>query len=179
MKFIEQAALSLALVLAAASAAHAQSTPQAAQDVTVQLSAARIVAAPGGAETRASADAAKPGEVIEYRAVYRNNDKTTARVVQATLPVPAGTEYLAASASPQPGLRASLDGQRYDAVPLMRRVKRADGQTVDVAVPAAEYRFLRWNLGDLAAQREAVVSARVRVQANESVASAAVAAPIK
>jgi uncharacterized repeat protein (TIGR01451 family) len=142
-------------------------------EIGVRLVAARIVApnVEGGRETRASAESAKPGDVIEYRADYRNAGKSTVRAVQATLPIPPGTELLAGSATPGTGLRASLDGKAYQALPLMRRVKRADGQSVEVPVPLAEYRFLRWDLGDLAAQRETSVSARVRVSTGDIVAT--------
>lgn len=147
--------------------------PAPAHELGVRLVAARIVApsAEVNRETRASADSAKPGDVIEYRADYRNAGKSTARAVLATLPIPPGTEYIAGTAAPGAGLRASLDGKVYQALPLMRRVKRADGQTVDVPVPLAEYRFLRWDLGDLAAQRESSVSARVRVATGDLVAT--------
>lgn len=145
---------------------------QAGNDVTVALDASRIVAHAQG-ESRADAASAKPGDVIEYRAVYRNAGRSAARAVSATLPIPAGTEYVASSASPRLALRASLDGKRYDPVPLMRRVKRADGQTVEQPVPLAEYRFLRWDLGDLAPQKDSTVSARVRVQAGDVIAAAA------
>jgi uncharacterized repeat protein (TIGR01451 family) len=162
-------------LMLAVSAAGAQSIAiNSTQDVTVHLSAARIVAAaPGGAEIRAAADSAKPGEVIEYRAVYHNTGKSPARAVQATLPVPVGTEFIVGA--PAAGLRASLDGKTYQPLPLTRRVKRADGQTVEVPVPLAEIRSLRWDLGEMPAQRETVVSARVRVQTGAVVAASAAA----
>jgi uncharacterized repeat protein (TIGR01451 family) len=144
------------------------SVAQQAGDVTSTLTVTLIVAGKDGKETRSVADAAKPGDVLEYVAEYRNAGKTSARKLEATLPIPAGTEFLAASAKPG-DVRASLDGSKYEAMPLKRKVRRADGSTVEELVPLSEYRFLRWAPRDLAAGRSARYSARVRL-VTESVA---------
>jgi hypothetical protein len=73
-------------------------------------------------------------------------------------------EYLAKTAKPVK-LYASIDpdGKVFQEVPLKRQVKKADGTTVTVEVPCTEYRFLRWNSGDLAAGGKVTLSARMRV----------------
>jgi hypothetical protein len=48
-------------------------------------------------------------------------------------------------------------------VPLMRRVKKADGRVVEEAVPLAEYRAMRWPEQMVAAGATYTVSTRVRV----------------
>jgi uncharacterized repeat protein (TIGR01451 family) len=149
--------LTLACLLSVTLLASAQT-----DDVTSTLTVSRIVADASGKETRASADAAKPGDVLEYVAEYRNAGKAPARKLEATLPIPLGTELIAASAKPVE-VRASLDGAKFEAVPLKRKVRRADGSTVEELVPYAEYRFLRWAPRDLAAGRSARYSARVRL----------------
>ena len=45
----------------------------------------------------------------------------------------------------------------------MRKTRRADGQWVEVAVPLAEYRALRWPEQQLAAGASFTTTARVRV----------------
>jgi len=135
---------------------------QGGGDVTSKLTVTRIVKAQDGKETRAAADTAKPGDVLEYVAEYRNGGKTPARKLEATLPIPAGTEFLSATAKPAE-VRASVDGTKFEAVPLKRKVRRADGSTVEEVVPTSEYRFLRWAPRDLAAGRSARYSARVRL----------------
>lgn len=105
---------------------------------------------------------ARPGDVIEYQVTYRNPGKGAAHQVAATLPVPGGgMAYQDGSASPG-ALQASLDGVHYAPPPLRREVVR-EGKRVTETVPPTEYRFLRWNLGDLAAGRSITVSARMRL----------------
>lgn len=133
-------------------------------DLAVELSAQRILpaATPGAAERRESAARAKPGELIEYRATYTNAGQSPARQVRATLPLPAAGVYVADSASPA-GVEASTDGRHFARPPLQRWVVKPDGRREQQAVPVAEYRFLRWPLGDLAPGQSLAVAARLRV----------------
>lgn len=135
---------------------------EARAEVTVELSAQRVTL-DGAKEVRTEARAAKPGEVLEYRAHYRNQGKQAVAGVQGLLPIPAGAfSYIAASARPAK-VFASVDGKQFDAVPLMRTVTRPDGTREARPVPLTEYRYLRWDLGDLPPGAEAVVSARMRM----------------
>lgn len=135
----------------------------AAEPLSVTLEANKVILAAGGKEQLVSASEAKPGDVLEYRAIYRNISKQPLRTVMATLPVPAtGVEYLLDSGTPE-GVEASVDGVKFAAVPLKRMVKTPDGKQQQQLVPATEYRFLRWPLGDLPAGASKAVSARVRV----------------
>ena len=81
----------------------------------------------------------------------------------ANLPIPAGTEFQRASAKPVVGVKATLGDGKFNAIPLKRKVKLPDGKEVEREVPLAEYRSLQWSLGELAAGKSVVVSARVRV----------------
>lgn len=134
---------------------------RASGDVSVVLTAQRVTIEEGK-EVRSPAEQAHPGDVIEYRAEYRNGGAQAVRQLAATLPVPNGMEYLARTAAPQ-ALMASLDGKTYAAVPLRRKVRLADGREVLRDVPLSEYRFLRWTLGTLDARQSRSVAARVRV----------------
>lgn len=128
--------------------------------VDVTLHAFQVVAAQGGKLVPITE--ARPGDVIEYQVTYRNSGHTTARQVGATLPVPpGGMAYLDGSASPG-AFQVSLDGVHYATPPLKREVLR-DGRRVIETVAPAEYRFLRWNLGDLAAGQALTVGARMRL----------------
>src|SRR5262245_58777019 len=109
--------------------------------VTVELSASRLVTTSAGHESRVPADHAKPGELLEYRATYHNAGASGVSRLEATLPIPAGTEYQANSADPAPAM-ASLDGHSFAPLPLTRRVRRADGSEVTREIPASEYRAL-------------------------------------
>ncbi|MDU0460062.1 MAG: hypothetical protein RW306_15155 [Geobacteraceae bacterium] len=135
-------------------------------EVKVQLSARKIVKNSQGKESISGGDSAKPGEVIEYRATYKNSGTAIARNVAATLPIPEEMEFMADSASPA-GASASTDGTVFSAIPLVRKVKLAYGAVSNREVPTAEYRSLRWNLGDLAPGAAATVSARMKIKDNQ------------
>lgn len=132
---------------------------RAAGDVSVVLTAQRV-AVVDGKEVLSPAEQASPGDVIEYRAEYRNGGAAVVKQLAATLPVPSGMEYLPKTGAPQ---LASLDGKTFSSVPLKRRVRLADGREVLRDVPASEYRWLRWTIGTLAPQQSRAVTARVRV----------------
>jgi len=130
--------------------------------VTAELHAFKVVTTANGPKLVATAEAL-PGDTIEYQVTYRNAGTTPARDVLATLPVPkGGMAYVADTATPAK-VMASLDGKQYAPVPLTRTVVR-EGKQVTETVPVAEYRFLRWQLGELAPGRSATVSSRMRLE---------------
>jgi uncharacterized repeat protein (TIGR01451 family) len=113
-------------------------------------------------ETHASAEQAKPGDVLEYDAQYVNEGKAPVTHVMATLPIPKGTAFLPETAAPK-DVTASTDGASYAPVPLMRTVKTQDGHTKQEKVPFSEYRSLRWDIGSIAAGSSKTVHARVKL----------------
>ena len=135
---------------------------QAQDGLQVSLTARRVTTDARGRETFIAADQAKPGEIVEYRAVYRNAGTSPVREVAATLPIPVGMELVSSSARPAQVL-ASLDGVSFAAPPLKRRERLADGREVEREIPLSEYRWLRWSLGGIAAGGSQAVRARVRV----------------
>ena len=151
----------LAILSTPANDATAQQA-ESANGVESRLTQAKVTRGTDGRERLESAAIAKPGEVIEYRAVYANKAKDLARNLAATLPVPVGLEYVPGTASPA-GAFATLDNIKFEPIPLKRMVKLADGRVVEREVPPAEYRALRWKLGSLEAGKDTVVSARMRV----------------
>ncbi len=130
-------------------------------EVETRLEARKVVTAADGKETFAEAGQAKPGDVIEYVATYRNTTRQPIRNLDGTLPIPQQTEFLPGSQTPAQA-SASLDGLTYAPLPLTRKVQR-DGRTVDEPVPARDYRFLRWHADTLGAEKTVAFSARVRV----------------
>ncbi len=123
---------------------------------------ANVIRFDGTSESIAAATAARPGDTVEYAARYSNRGDADATQVMPTMPIPVGTEYLPSKVSPQP-THASLDGARFDAIPLRRRAVLPDGSTREFDVPFAEYRALRWSVGTLAVGRDVTVRARVRI----------------
>lgn len=135
----------------------------AAEPLSPTLEAHKVVRSVDGKEQFTAAADAKPGDVLVYRATYKNVSDKPLRNVMATLPVPAtGVEYLADSAAPT-AVEASTDGVQFALAPLKRVVKLHDGKPQQQLVATTEYRFLRWPLGDLPAGASKTVSARMRV----------------
>ncbi len=132
------------------------------EGVEIDLQQFKVLVSPEGKETLGGAETIKPGEMIEYRATYMNMGKEGVKNIQATLPIPLGMEYLSKTAKPA-GAKASLDGVKYEAIPLMRKVKLPNGKEVEQEVPYSEYRFLSWNIDELGGEKSAVASARVRL----------------
>jgi uncharacterized repeat protein (TIGR01451 family) len=148
-------------VLAFATAAHAQTAPNAANGpLETRLEQRKVTLGPGGKEAYGPAEAVKPGELIEYTATYRNTGKQPVKNLEATLPIPSNTEFVIGSA--KAGAKASVDGLAFADMPLKRRVVRA-GKEIEEAVPARDYRALRWYPGELGAGQALAYTARVKV----------------
>lgn len=141
---------------------------QAAEPARVQLAAYRVntVVQEGVRQERLqSLEQLRPGDVIEYEATYSNAGRSKVGQVMLTVPVPdGGLVYVKGGAQPAQVL-ASLDGQTYAPMPLQRAHTLPDGRQVMRAVPLAEIRFLRWNLGEVEAGGQRVVRARMQLPA--------------
>jgi uncharacterized repeat protein (TIGR01451 family) len=128
--------------------------------IETRLDARKVERRANGNEAFTSAENAKPGDVIEYVATYRNTTTQPVRNLEATLPIPANTEIVFESA--HPGAKASVDAVSFAAMPLVRKVKR-NGREIEEPVPPREYRYLRWYPGELAGGKSAAFSVRVKV----------------
>ncbi|QJR10733.1 hypothetical protein DSM104443_01802 [Usitatibacter rugosus] len=126
-----------------------------------ELQARKVVKTADGREELTSAEAAKPGDILEYTATFRNTGKTTLTMIEATLPIPTNVEFVPGSAKPA-NPKATDDGKRFADLPLKRVVKR-NGVDVEEIVPVREYRMLRWAPIDLGGEKSASYVARVRV----------------
>jgi uncharacterized repeat protein (TIGR01451 family) len=150
--------------LAIAIVAAALFVPLAAfADAPVHVSlTAQHVSVANGKEVFTTADKARPGDVLEYRATYRNDAHSAVREMQATLPLPEGVEFVPGTATPA-GVTASLDGRTFEPLPIVRRTVGSDGRTIVREVPVSQYRYLRWPLGTLNGCAARTVVARARV----------------
>lgn len=144
--------------------AHAQTvTANVANDVQIALSLERITV-DAGKEVLVATERAAPGEQVQYVAVYTNTAaKSTAAIpnLQATMPIPSAMHFTG-SAQPMPN-QASTDGKAFEAYPIVRMIKQADGTLKRVEVPFDSYRTLRWTLKPLAPQVSQTVKARMVV----------------
>ena len=92
------------------------------------------------------AEAAKPGQTLEYRVTAQNPATEAVNNLKVDLPIPRETVYLEGTAtqSANATLLASYDGKRsFGPLPLKRKVIR-EGKTVEETVKASEYTHLRW-----------------------------------
>lgn len=168
------------LMLALAGCVLLCSAPAQAEQPSLSstLQVHRVVLQADGSEALQAATAVHPGDVLQYATVFSNPGARPVQNLQASLPIPLGTELVAASSQPRVVL-ASLDGKVFQPMPLMRKTRRADGQWVEVAVPLAEIRALRWPEQQLAAGASLRTSARVRISGTAVAASASAAAAAK
>jgi uncharacterized repeat protein (TIGR01451 family) len=163
--------LSFSAMSALAGNAVPTATCKPAGKVEAKLSAFKVTQDANKKEVLAPADKVAPGDLLEYQVVYQNNGKSQLKQLTATLPLPVGTTYVAGSAKPANAM-ASVDDKTFAAMPLKRKVKKADGTLEEQVIPLTEYRALRWKLGELAEKNKATVSARTLVN---QVASTSVA----
>ena len=151
----------LKLCLVAASVVFGQALFAQTPAVTSSLAAQRVEMVEGK-PVLTPATQTKPGDIIEYSGTYRNAGAASVQKLQAVVPVPVGTTFVAGTAQPAQA-QASTNGISFAPMPLMHMVKQADGTQRQEPVPLAEYRALRWDVGTLAAASNAVVSLKVRV----------------
>lgn len=150
LKIAKTLALSTVLGISLANGANA------AEALTVNLQAKQVVTENGKPVLKA-VSRAKSGDVIQYQAIYRNNIQKPMTDLALTLPVPANMVYVGSS-SPAP-TQASLDGKKFENLPIMRKV---NGKMVEV--PASQYRAVRWIVKTLPAQQSTTVSLNAKVQ---------------
>jgi uncharacterized repeat protein (TIGR01451 family) len=116
-----------------------------------------------GREVLQPADRVSPGDTLQYRVRYSNKGTGPATNLVITLPIPKGLEY-APVASQSAATEASLDGVRFESLPIKRLSRSADGKEALREVPLAQYRALRWQVEQLSPGKTVVFSARARVE---------------
>lgn len=153
--------LALALLLGTLARA---APPETDRGVVADLFVAKVAQKADGQKTFESARGAAPGDIVEYRVTYRNTAWEQVRGVVGTLAIPANRmSYVLESATRGSMLEASVDGKTFEPVPLRRLVVHEDGSMKMEPIPASEYRYLRWLLGDLPAHGSVTVSARMHI----------------
>lgn len=125
-----------------------------ANDLAVSLEAFKITRGVAGAELLVMAEQAAPGELIEYRAVYKNMTSNAMSGIFAEIPVPNGLIWAASSDQPKAAEVRLADG-RLVALPFVDE----NGQPL-----ASELvRAVRWKIDRISAGESVVVSLRATV----------------
>lgn len=134
--------------------------------VSSSLTAYAVTKDEEGNEAFTQADSVKPGQLIEYRIIYKNESAEPLSSFVINGDVPEATQFVAASANSS--VAATFEVEVFDlgwvTPPAFREVTRADGTVERVAVPASDYSAVRWKLADpLAAGVEVETTYRVQV----------------
>jgi len=131
--------------------------------IVVKLTVNAVAEDSRGMEHLVPVEYARPGDVLVYRAEYRNAGNAPARDVVGSLPLPRGmVEYLALRGDTAVAW-ASVDGGTLQAVPVRRLEIDASGQRSEREIPPARYHKLAWRLGDVPVGGSAVATAHVRL----------------
>jgi uncharacterized repeat protein (TIGR01451 family) len=119
----------------------------------------------GKATKLVAAQAAAPGDVIEYQLTYKNEGDEIATNAVIEDPIPKGTTYLENSASGDGAITFSNDkGKTFaPAVKLTYEVKLPSGAVEKKVATPAEYTNVRWTVSAVPAGASGKVSFRVRV----------------
>lgn len=127
----------------------------AKEPLTVDFKVSKQVVTEAGRTEWVSGQEAKPGDLLQYTAVYTNESKGRLTGIKAVIPIPAEVTCLPETASPTPE-EASLDGVAF----LPWEVALA--ATAD-AENAVSIRAVRWSVSELQpnAKFEASISAKV------------------
>ncbi|WP_338524033.1 hypothetical protein NUH87_30805 [Pseudomonas batumici] len=136
---------------------------KAVEPITVKLKALKVQRDKAGKESLTAVSAVKPGDTIEYQAVYSNISKHPVEGVQAVLPIPKGTQYLGDSEKPEKALARTAAQREFAPIPLKAQVTDPQGSSREVLVPYSNYRELSWDLGTLPAKTSKTVAVRVKV----------------
>ncbi|HEY4072354.1 MAG TPA: hypothetical protein VGM52_04545 [Herbaspirillum sp.] len=138
-------------VIGTAAAALTASAPDS--PLTVVLSVKKIIVK-DKKEVRIDADNAAPGDVLEYRADYKNVGTVALSKAVVTLPMPMHTTLVEGSSQPAGATASNRNAITMFTSPLL--LPQAPGDAIGA---------LRWTVAKLAPGQTATVSARVRVDA--------------
>ncbi len=125
------------------------------EPVTVQLAAFVVTTVTNDdgtvTETFTEAAEARPGQMVEYRVLVRNDGVETLPVgtVAVAGPVPATTRYLADTASSGDLVKTEFSadgGQAFMAAPVMITVVNDQGEEEQVVAEPDQYDAVRWTL---------------------------------
>lgn len=165
MKTCRAVLISLFLLAGALSAQQA-AAPEAESPLKSTMTSF-IVQTTAEGESFAPADKIEPGNVIEYRIVYRNEADRPLRQIKAGALIPESTFYVpeSATASGSQDLLFSIDGGETYAVPPIHYTRSKEDGTTEQAVASPDmYNRIRWVIPVLEPGAERTLVYRVQVQ---------------
>jgi uncharacterized repeat protein (TIGR01451 family) len=117
-------------------------------------------------QKRVKTDKATPGESLIFTLAYKNTGDEKAVDVKLDNPVPAGTRYVANSATgANTQVSYSVDGGKTFARPEQLTVEKVvGGKKEKVRAQVADYTTIRWVISEIAPGQSGQVSFRAQVQ---------------
>lgn len=109
----------------------------------------------------------KPGDVVEYRLVYQNNQDETIRQLRPTLPIPEGMVMIPNTAIPTLyGAALSLGGS-IETLPIKSKRTLPNGLVVETEAKPTEFRQIQWLIAEIAPGDSAAFTVQVKVRETE------------
>jgi len=148
------------------SGAAAQDDPEG--PLVAELSVERVeVDEESKEETLIAAEAASPGDLLQYTGRYTNTSEEPLAGLVINGPIPANTifEEGGLSVSQEADLEVLIEGEAWQGLPASKTVTMQDGSKKRVPATPADYRQIRWRLTDVLAPEATLVTVyRVRVE---------------
>ena len=157
-------------VTTAAGASETVDAKEQDSPLSIGLSVKKIVRVKNE-ERKVDASRAEPGDILEYRAVYKNIGEATLNALSAILPLPEHTTLVGDSAYPaNPEASTRSAKEKFARIPVgdnaSKNAARSDFSSTDGSRGIASldrYGALRWEISQLAPGESFAVGARVRV----------------
>lgn len=151
---------------AAAGASGAADAERQDSPLSIQLSVKKIVHIKNE-ERKVDASRAEPGDILEYRAVYKNIGRSGLNALSAILPLPEHTTLVGGSPYPgNPEVSTRSAKEKFLPLPISDSTSKASSEAVsskDGSPGFGRYGALRWEISQLAPGESFTVGARVRV----------------
>ncbi|MDW9416833.1 hypothetical protein GOB15_20800 [Sinorhizobium meliloti] len=153
------------LMLLSWSAAAQEQKP--ASPLSASLGVQSVEIGEGGKETFSPAEAAAPGDLLQYTGRYDNVAKEPLSGLVINGPIPSNTSFVDAgrAVSLKAAFEVLIDGESWQGVPAYMTVTLEDGTKSRVEAEASDYRQIRWRVSEaLAPGATLVTTYRVQVE---------------
>lgn len=131
-----------------------------------EMSAQKILVDRENREVAVPAEEVYPKDTVEYTLRYRNSGSSTAKGVELTGPIPAGTIYIEKTATADENYHPffSIDnGKTYQEAPVTYTVTNPDGEETVKKAPPQMITHIKWSVRD-GIEVDQVIKVSYRVQ---------------
>nr|WP_274868110.1 hypothetical protein [Sinorhizobium meliloti] len=121
-----------------------------ASPLSANLGVQSVEIGEGGKETFSPAEAAAPGDLLQYTGRYENVAKEPLSGLVIIGPIPSNTSFVDAgrAVSLKAAFEVLIDGESWQGVPAYKTVTLEDGTKSRVEAEASDYRQIRWRVSE-------------------------------